>query len=66
MKTYIYARTNIFDSLADMALSQGELQKAEGLYKVSTTPYTVISGPTATLLAGITIVISCILVSDNL
>lgn len=33
MKTYIYARTNIFDSLADMALGLGQLEKAEGLYK---------------------------------
>nr|KAG5686413.1 hypothetical protein BaRGS_029392 [Batillaria attramentaria] len=32
-KTYIYAKTNIYDSLADMALGRGELEKAESLYK---------------------------------
>ena len=32
-KTYIFAKTNIYDSLADMALARGELEKAEGLYK---------------------------------
>lgn len=32
-KTYIYAKTNIYDSLADIALGQGDLEKAERLYK---------------------------------
>ncbi|KAK7094919.1 tetratricopeptide repeat protein 19, mitochondrial-like isoform X2 [Littorina saxatilis] len=32
-KTYLGARTNIFDSLADMALVRGDLEKAEALYK---------------------------------
>lgn len=32
-KTYIYAKTKIYDNLADMALGQGELEKAERLYK---------------------------------
>ncbi|XP_076454895.1 tetratricopeptide repeat protein 19, mitochondrial-like [Babylonia areolata] len=33
MKTYVFAKTNIYDSLADMALGQGQLEKAERLYK---------------------------------
>ncbi|KAL8608217.1 hypothetical protein ACOMHN_016672 [Nucella lapillus] len=32
-KTYLYAKTNIYDNLADMALGQGDLEKAERLYK---------------------------------
>ena len=32
-KTYIFAKTNIYDSLADMALGMGQLEKAERLYK---------------------------------
>ncbi|XP_067660914.1 tetratricopeptide repeat protein 19, mitochondrial-like [Haliotis asinina] len=32
-RDYLYAKTNIFDSLADMALSRGQFDKAEKLYK---------------------------------